>query len=669
LYQLNPKQREAVSHIHGPLLVLAGAGSGKTSVITKKIQHLIENCQYQPQHIAAITFTNKAAKEMAERVSRLMKGTSIKGLKIATFHNLGLQFIRQELQHFPLRKNFSIFDGHDSLALLKEIAPIEIAADKQTLYEIQQQISNWKNELKSPLQLKTAAKDQDQRISALVYEKYQRYLQAYNAVDFDDLIRLPVELLKTNPEVREHWQHKIRYLLVDEYQDTNTCQYLMVTLLAGTRAHFTVVGDDDQSIYAWRGANPQNLALLQKDFPQLEVVKLEQNYRSTGRILKAANQLIKNNSHIFVKNLWSDHNFGDPIQILELANEEEESERIAAEMITLHFNKGIPYHDFAVLYRGNHQSRSVEKAMLANNIPFRVSGGTSFFSRAEIKDMMAYFRLISNSDDDNAFLRIVNVPRREIGATTLEKLGTIASQQQCSLFEAINEQWLPVEMAKRGVKVLLQFKNLIETVSKQLQQQNIESVLLNFINKMGYEYWLLENSSSDKLADFKWSNVKDLIQWVSKMAVDDQGQEVELAAIVNKLMLRELIDQQQQEEQDCVELMTLHAAKGLEFNRVYLIGMEEEIIPHRSSMDEGNLEEERRLAYVGITRAKKNLSMTMAKVRRRFGEQIRCEPSRFLDELPQEDLVWQNRRQDLSEEERKQNNQAHIENLRAMFQK
>lgn len=667
MYQLNPKQRDAVSHIHGPLLVLAGAGSGKTSVITRKIQHLINHCQYLPQHIAAITFTNKAAREMSERVSSLLKGQSIKGLKVATFHNLGLQFIRQEMEFFPLRKNFSIFDGHDSLALLKEIAPIEISGDNQRLYEIQQQISNWKNALVTPEQLTKCDDASRLRIEIEVFAKYLRYLQAYNAVDFDDLIRLPVELMTSNSEVRERWQNKLRYLLVDEYQDTNTCQYQLVRLIAGTRAHFTVVGDDDQSIYAWRGANPENLALLQQDYPQLEVIKLEQNYRSSGRILKAANQLIKNNPHLFVKNLWSDHDFGDPIRVLELANEEQEAERIAAEMITQHFNEGIPYSDFAVLYRGNHQARTIEKAMLANNIPYKVSGGSSFFSRAEIKDMLAYFRLIANQDDDNAFLRIVNVPRREIGASTLEVLGTIASKQNCSLFAAIEPEWLKENMRQRGMKVLIQFKSLIATMERNLEQQSIDQALLNFVNKIGYEHWLLENSSNEKMADFKWRNVKDLINWISKMAIDDEGQEVTLINIINKLMLRELIDQQQQDDMESVELMTLHAAKGLEFNRVYLVGMEEELLPHRSSIEDGHIEEERRLAYVGITRAKKNLTITMAKVRRRYGEQIRSEPSRFLEELPQQDLNWESRQKKLSEQERKENNQAHINNLRAMF--
>ena len=671
-YQLNPKQREAVSHIHGPLLVLAGAGSGKTSVITQKISHLINQCDYRPDQIAAITFTNKAAREMNLRVTTLLRkegtGKSLKGLKVATFHNLGLQFIRQEMKHLSLRANFSIFDGQDSMALLKEISPTEIAGDSQQLYAVQQLISSWKNLLISPEKALIHANNMDEQQSAKIFEKYQRYLQAYNALDFDDLIRLPVELLQQHDDVRERWQQKIRYLLVDEYQDTNPCQYHFIKLLAGVRAHFTVVGDDDQSIYAWRGANPENLALLQTDYPQLEVIMLEQNYRSSGRILKAANQLIDNNDHLFVKKLWSDHAYGDPIRVLELANEEQEAERIAAEMITQHFNQGVPYNEFAVLYRGNHQSRMIEKAMMANNIPYRVSGGTSFFARSEIKDVMAYLRLIANNEDDNAFLRIVNVPRREIGASTLEKLGNIASREHCAMFEAIQTPWLEENISKRRVKVLEKFRELINGINEQIASEGLEKALRAFIQKIAYQHWLLETSSNEKVADFRWRNVEDLLDWVCRMQTDDEGQAVELSAIMNKLMLRERLEQQQEDEEvQHVELMTLHAAKGLEFPRVYLVGMEEELLPHRSSIEEDNIEEERRLAYVGITRAQKELTITLTKVRRRYGELVRSEASRFLDELPEDDLAWEGRGRNLSQQERKENNQAQLANLKAMF--
>jgi len=544
-YQLNPHQRDAVSHIHGPLLVLAGAGSGKTSVITQKISHLIRHCNYQPKHIAAITFTNKAAKEMAERVNEMLKDCPSKGLIVATFHNLGLRFISQEIKHLPLRSNFSIFDGADSLSLIKELSPVEIACDKSLLQGIQHGISNWKSDLISPDRAIALAKGQDQLIAAKLYQKYQRHLHAYNALDFDDLIRVPVELLQTNEEVRERWRNKIRYLLVDEYQDTNTCQYQFVKLLSGPRAHFTVVGDDDQSIYAWRGANPENLAILQKDYPALEVIKLEQNYRSSGRILKAANSLIDNNPHMFVKKLWSDHAYGEPIRVLALNNEEQEAERIAAEIITGHFNEKISYSDYAVLYRGNHQAKLIERAMISNNIPYRVSGGTSFFARTEIKDVMAYLRLISNQDDDNAFLRIVNVPRREIGASTLEKLGTTASDENCSLFVATGLSDMEKQLSARRCKIMQRFVGLIETAGMALEAQNLEAELTKWFISIGYKDWLLETSSNEKVAGYRWQNVEELLRWIGNMEISNEGQNQDLSTIICKLMLRDRLDQQQ----------------------------------------------------------------------------------------------------------------------------
>jgi ATP-dependent DNA helicase Rep len=669
LYQLNPHQRDAVSHIHGPLLVLAGAGSGKTSVITQKISHLIRHCNYQPKHIAAITFTNKAAKEMAERVNEMLKDVPSKGLIVATFHNLGLRFIRQEIKHLSLRENFSIFDGADSLSLIKELSPVEIAADKSLLQAIQHGISNWKSDLIDPVKAIAMAKGQDQLIAAKLYQKYQRHLHAYNALDFDDLIRLPVELLQTNAEVRERWRNKIRYLLVDEYQDTNTCQYQFVKLLSGPRAHFTVVGDDDQSIYAWRGANPENLAILQKDYPALEVIKLEQNYRSSGRILKAANSLIDNNPHLFVKRLWSDHAYGEPIRVLELDNEEQEAERIGAEIITGHFNQKIPYSDYAVLYRGNHQSKLIEKAMLSNNIPYRVSGGTSFFARSEIKDVMAYLRLISNQDDDNAFLRIVNVPRREIGASTLEKLGTTASEENCSLYEATSLTAVEEQLTARRFKILQRFLALIEKIKTRIETHNLETELNQWFVAIGYKDWLIETSSNEKQAGYRWQNVEELLRWIGNMEITDDGQNQTLSTIIGKLMLRDRLDQQQGDELQQVELMTLHAAKGLEYPYVYMAGMEEEILPHRSSIEDDNIEEERRLAYVGITRAKKQLTITMAKRRKKYGEAVATEASRFLLELPEDDLKWEGKSTPLTQQQQQQNNQAHLANLRSMFNK
>ncbi len=629
----------------------------------------MNHCGYKPNHIAAITFTNKAAREMKERVVKELDGQSSRGLIVATFHNVGLNFIRKEIHHLPLREKFSILDAQDCLTLLKELTPAEIAGDKSRLMDIQTQISSWKSDLVGPHNAMAVCKNAVQRECAHLYERYQRHLHAFNAVDFDDLIRLPVELLQQNEQVRERWQRKIQYLLVDEYQDTNSSQYQMVRLLVGFRSKLTVVGDDDQSIYSWRGAKPENLALLKKDFPDLEVIKLEQNYRSTGRILKVANQIIDHNPHLFEKKLWSKHQYGEPIRVLELENDEEESARITSEIITQQFQKEAKYGDFAVLYRGNHQSRIIEKALLTRGIPYAISGGLSFFSRAEIKDILSYLRLVSNHDDDNAFLRIVNVPRREIGPGTLESLGKFAGDQQISLFQAAKNINLSGVLSPRRINLLSKFCEFIEFIPELIETQGLEKSLQHLLKQIDYQTWLTETSASQKTAEFRWRNVQDLVSWINKMQTDDEGQTQDLATIVSKLMLRDLMDRQEQDEQtDEVQLMTLHSAKGLEFNQVYLIGMEEELLPHKNSIEEENIDEERRLAYVGITRAKKNLTLTLAKNRKRYGEWYSCQPSRFLDEMPQSDLNWEgSRSKPLTEQQQKQKNKAQIANLRLML--
>ena len=418
--KLNPRQTEAVKYVSGPCLVLAGAGSGKTRVITNKIAYLVQQCDYKARNIAALTFTNKAAREMKERVGQTLSRQESKGLMVSTFHTLGLNIVRRECKYLGLKANFSLFDDQDQMALLKELTEEELDGDKDLLKQLQSTISNWKNDMLSPVDAAGRAQTERDQLFAHCYEMYQRQMKAYNALDFDDLILMPVLLLRDNQDVRQRWQNRIRYLLVDEYQDTNTSQYLFVKLLVGERARFTVVGDDDQSIYSWRGAQPENLALLNKDFPNLKVVKLEQNYRSTSRILRTANILIANNSHLFEKALFSAIPDGAMIKVLTAKNEEHEAEKVVGELIAHRFMNNTAYKDYAILYRGNHQSRLFEKALMQNRIPYKISGGTSFFSRVEIKDMMAYLRVLTNPDDDNAFLRIVNTPRREIGPVTLE---------------------------------------------------------------------------------------------------------------------------------------------------------------------------------------------------------------------------------------------------------
>ncbi|NVJ59194.1 MAG: DNA helicase Rep [Gammaproteobacteria bacterium] len=667
-HQLNERQQQAVNTVESPLLVLAGAGSGKTSVITTKIVHLIQNCGYKGSQIAAVTFTNKAAREMKERVSQLLGGKQARGLIVSTFHNLGLNIIRKEHRTLGFKSNFTIFDDQDTLSLIRELCHRNADSDKSELIAIQQKISNWKNDLQSPQQIINQVTNQDDLAMAKIYELYDRSMRAYNAVDFDDLIRYPVELFRNHSEALEKWQNKIRYLLVDEYQDTNTCQYELVKLLCGRFGKFTVVGDDDQSIYSWRGAQPENLALLQEDYPNLQVVKLEQNYRSYGRILKAANEVIANNPHVFEKALWSDKQYGDSIRVIAADDEYNEAERVANEILSHKLRHGTQYSDYAILYRGNHQSRFVEKALLEKQVPYKVSGSTSFFARTEIKDIMAYCRLMVNQDDDNAFLRIVNTPRREIGPTTLEKLGLYAQKRHISLYDACFELGLKEELPTKGYEALQRFVGLISRCEDNAKRGDTMAVLHEMIAYIGYHGYLYDNSSSTKAAEFRWNNVQQLLEWIERELENNIEEDDPLARSINKLLLREMLDRNESEtENNEVQMMTLHASKGLEFNHVFLIGMEEELLPHRSSIEEDNIEEERRLAYVGITRAQKNLVLSYARQRKQYGEKMDTEPSRFLFEMPQEDMIWEEQMVPQSEEERQDKGRKNMAALRAMI--
>ncbi|MCQ4268086.1 DNA helicase Rep [Pseudomonas stutzeri] len=640
--RLNPRQQEAVNYVGGPMLVLAGAGSGKTSVITRKIAYLIQQCGIRAQYIVAVTFTNKAAREMKERVSSLLRGGEGKGLTVSTFHNLGLNIIRKEYVHLGYKPGFSIFDEGDIKALLSDIMQKEYAGD-DGVDEIKNYIGSWKNDLVTPEEALASARNPKEQTAAVVYTHYQRTLKAYNAVDFDDLIMQPVKLFQDHPEVLEKWRNKVRYMLVDEYQDTNASQYLLVKLLVQQRAHFTVVGDDDQSIYAWRGARPENLMQLKEDFPSLKVVMLEQNYRSTSRILKCANVLISNNPHAFEKQLWSEMGHGDPIRVIRCRNEEAEAERVAMEILTLHLRTQRPYSDFAILYRGNYQAKLIELKLQHHQIPYRLSGGTSFFSRQEVKDLMSYFRLLVNPDDDNAFLRVINVPRREIGSTTLEKLGNYASARKISMYAACDEIGLGELMDGRFTDRLARFKRYMDNLRQQCAQNDPIAALRSMVMDIDYETWVRSQTSSDKAADFRMGNVWFLIDALKNTLERDEEGEMTIEEAIAKLVLRDMLERQQEEEEGAegVQMMTLHASKGLEFPYVFIMGMEEEILPHRSSIEADTIEEERRLAYVGITRARQNLAMTFAAKRKQYGEIIECMPSRFLDELPPEDLEWE----------------------------
>lgn len=667
--KLNPQQQQAVEYVSGPCLVLAGAGSGKTRVIINKIAHLIGKCGYLPKQIAAVTFTNKAAREMKERVAQSIGKESSKGLIVSTFHTLGFDIIKREYKYLGFKANMTLFDEHDQMALLKELTADLLQEDKELLRTLINRISNWKNDLYSPQQALTLARDKQEQTFAHCYDRYNKQLRAYNALDFDDLIMLPTLLFKQNEEVRSKWQEKIRYLLVDEYQDTNTSQYELIKLLVGDRARFTVVGDDDQSIYSWRGARPQNMVRLRDDFPALRVIKLEQNYRSSQRILHCANILIDNNDHVFDKKLFSNLGEGEKLQIIEAKNEEHEAERVVGELIAHRFIAKTHYRDYAILYRGNHQSRLLEKILMQNRIPYKISGGTSFFSRAEIKDMMAYLRLVVNQDDDAAFLRIVNTPKREIGTATLEKLGSLAQEKHVSLFEAIFDFELIQRVTPKAYDALQKFARWIVELNDEIQRSEPERAVRSMLASLHYEEYLYEYATSPKAAEMQSKNVATLFDWVADMLKGDEFNEpMNLNQIVTRLTLRDMLERgEEEDDSDQVQLMTLHASKGLEFPHVFLIGMEEGILPHQTSIDEDNVEEERRLAYVGITRAQQNLWFSLRKERRQFGELIRPEPSRFLLELPENDLQWERDKPPLSAEQQQAKTQSHIANLRAIL--
>jgi ATP-dependent DNA helicase Rep len=641
--KLNSRQQEAVQYIDGPCLVLAGAGSGKTSVITRKIAYLIQQCELPARHIAALTFTNKAAREMKARVSSLVKGTIARGLTVSTFHNLGLNIIRREAKTLGYKPGFSIFDAEDARALLKELMLKDGEMDKDHLDLVQHQISTWKNDLTSCAQAEAAATSPAEKTIARVYQRYNQALHAYNAVDFDDLILIPVHLFQSSPDVLARWQRKIRYLLVDEYQDTNSSQYLLVKQLVGNRGALTVVGDDDQSIYAWRGARPENMSLLKQDFPQLRVIKLEQNYRSTSRILRVANHLIAHNPHEFDKALWSEMGLGDPIRILRCPNEDAEAERVAVEILTDRLRHQRKFRDYAILYRGNHQARLFEIKLQQHQIPYRISGGSSFFAKTEIKDVMAYLRLIVNPDDDNAFLRIINTPRRQIGTSTLEALGHYASERQISLFAAAQELGLQSHVPEKNIERLQRFTQWLTQVARNCAGSNPVSAIHSMLSDIDYEGWLHQNATSTKAAEKRMENVYYLVESLQKTldknADDNEDDEARIEDAIAKLVLRDLLERQEEEDtSDQVQLMTLHASKGLEFPHVYMVGMEEGLLPHRNSIEDDNIEEERRLTYVGITRAQKTLCMTLAGKRKQFGESADTAPSRFLEELPVEDV-------------------------------
>ncbi len=623
---LNPPQRAAVQYLDGPLLVLAGAGSGKTRVITHKITWLLRECAYRADAVAAITFTNKAAREMQERVGRLLEGVSARGLTVTTFHSLGLRLLREEAAHAGLKPRFSILDAADAAAIVADILK---TTDKALIRQTGARISAWKNALLSPAQALQAAGDDASAVAARVYDRYDATLRAYQAVDFDDLIRLPVDVLGSQAEVRERWQNRLRHVLVDEYQDTNAAQYRLLRLLTGVRAAFTAVGDDDQSIYGWRGADAGNLQALRDDYPHLQVIKLEQNYRSCTHILQAANQLIAHNPKLFEKKLWSDLGPGDEVRLLTLADEAQEAEQVVMRLLAHKFEHRTRFGDYAILYRGNHQARTFEQALRNEKIPYRLSGGQSFFDKAEIKDLTAYLRLLLNPDDDPAFIRAITTPRRGIGPATLEKLGVVAARLQKSLYAAVDSAMAAEMLGERQLAPLREFCAFMARMEWNAPRLPAGEIMEELLNAIGYEAHLYDSEEA-RTAQSKWSNVRDFVDWLAKKGEEDGKNLLELAQTI---ALITLLEEKGDEDVDAVKLSTLHAAKGLEYGHVFLVGVEEGLLPHQNAVDEGRLEEERRLMYVGITRARKSLTLCACAKRRKGREAVGCEPSRFIAEM------------------------------------
>ncbi|KHO14620.1 UvrD-helicase domain-containing protein [Acinetobacter seifertii] len=674
--QLNDKQEEAMKYTQGPLLVLAGAGSGKTSVITRKIAYLVQHCRIPAHRITAMTFTNKAAREMKERVTKLLSREEAKGLSVSTFHTFGLNLLRLELKNLPLKANFSILDADDCKRILMDLMHrdnLSGAESKELIAKAMKKISDWKNDLILPEQAHSTCETPEDVQFAHLYQLYERNLRAYNAVDFDDLIVMPTRLLQENAEVRDKWQNRVRYLLVDEYQDTNTAQYILVKLLVGVMGQFTAVGDDDQSIYAWRGAKPENMALLKQDFPNLHIIKLEQNYRSTSRILKAANCVIQNNPHIFDKKLWSDKGHGEVIRIITCRNDDDEAERVVKDLLTHKLMNGKNWKDYAVLYRGNFQARVLETQLRQMQIPYKLSGGTSFFARAEIKDVMSYLRLIINPEDDSAFLRIINTPKRAIGPVTLEKLGLFSQENNLSLLGASSDQRLSMVLPKKAETQLHEFADFIATFTRELLEDD-EPVpkVRQMMNEAGYIDYIREQSATPAQEKSKLDNIENLftsIQNLINRAEDVDEKNIE--SVIRKLVLLDLLEQQQEEEDtDKVNLLTLHAAKGLEFPYVYIMGLEEELLPHKNSIAAETIEEERRLMYVGITRARQGLTLTLAEQRKNGGQMKQMTPSRFLDELPQDELEWLGRKKKIAANvDPKEQAQQYLANLKALLKR
>lgn len=642
--ELNAAQKEAVEYINGPCLVLAGAGSGKTRVIITKISYLLKNNLAHPSEILAVTFTNKAAKEMRERLAKQVSENAASQLTISTFHALGRIILKEQSSLLRLGRNFSIFDDADTFKIIKQIITNEYpmlknSASNEYIDGICHKISMYKGELKTP---KALANDPTcDSIVQGIYQKYNDYLRACNAVDFDDLIFIPTRLLLLKKEIREYYQKRFKYILVDEYQDTNQTQYVLLMCLVASNQRFTVVGDDDQSIYSWRGARPENIKQLTLDFPELKVIKLEQNYRSTSRILRCANSIIANNPHIFEKTLYSGLRDGEKIKVVTCSDSDHACEYIASEILGQHFDDKNSWSHYAVLYRSNSQARDMEKALLSAHIPCKVTGDTSFFSRMEVKDILCWCRLLNNPKDDAALLRVINIPHRGIGAQSIKVLTDLSHKYNRCLYDCACSTEVKTLLNKSQYDALLGFLGLLVGLRQKLINNQDLEVCQKLLEIINYEQYLKQDSSENA---FEWrlKNVQTLMSWIEELVSGQRDAPMSFGEAIERLGLREMMDKRPDEDDNAVQMMTLHAAKGLEFPNVFLLGMEEGILPHRTSIEENNIEEERRLAYVGVTRAQTRLTMVLAQQRKQGGGVTIQEPSRFIKEMPQEDLVFIN---------------------------
>jgi ATP-dependent DNA helicase Rep len=650
---MNPAQMAAVQHLDSPCLVLAGAGSGKTRVITHKIARLLQpgdGADLAPSQIGAITFTNKAAAEMRERVKALIGPKAAGKLLVCTFHSLGVRLLREDGEALGLKPAFSILDSDDVTSILRDAGS---TTDAKLARSWQWQISLWKNQGLDSGQAMSQAETDDEALTARIMKLYEERLLAYQAVDFDDLIGLPLKLLSGHPKVAAKWQRQLKHVLVDEYQDTNATQYELLKLLVGPNGIFTAVGDDDQSIYGWRGATLDNLKRLPQDFPNLKVIPLEQNYRSTSAILRAANNVIQLNPKLFQKTLWSDLGEGEPVKVTECDNEEHEAERAVARISAIRAGMvatatPCDWNQFAILYRANHQARPFEQALRKANIPYKVSGGQSFFDRAEIKDLCAWLRLLLNNDDDPAFLRAVTTPKRGIGHQTLAALGEFAGKWKVSLFEALFSDSLSSVLSQRALDGLHEFGRYINDFEYKARQtfgsEAAKEMLMAWLKDIGYEQHLLDNEENEKVAQARWTNVLDFIDWVAKRCggeIEADGgmtTESERRSVIEVAQTIALITTlaERETDQNAVVLSTLHASKGLEWPHVVLAGVNEGLLPFSREEGEippGQIEEERRLMYVGITRARLSLSVSVLKRRKKGREYVQAVPSRFVAEM------------------------------------